>query len=95
MRVILYIAEDKIEWYNQNDLHALVLDALYPVVINNLIVDGGADLNKKTKDDRDHRVIQSMSLFFIISNVLLNLIDSGRISYIVSIYPAHCAADIN
>lgn len=60
LRVVLYVAEDKIDWYNENSLHALVLDALYPVVINNLIVDGGADLNKKNKDERDHRVIQSM-----------------------------------
>ncbi|KAG2196710.1 hypothetical protein INT47_009620 [Mucor saturninus] len=58
LRVVLYVAEDKIDWYNENGLHALVLDALYPVVINNLIVDGGADLNKKNKDERDHRVIQ-------------------------------------
>lgn len=59
LRVVIYIAEDKIDWYNENDLHALVLDALYPVVINNIIVDQGADLNKKAKDERDHRVIQS------------------------------------
>lgn len=59
MRVVLYIAEDKIDWYNENGLHALVLDALYPVVINNLIVDQGATLNKKPKDERDNRIIQS------------------------------------
>lgn len=59
LRVVIYIAEDKIDWYNKNDLHALVLDALYPVVINNIIVDQGAGLNKKAKDERDHRVIQS------------------------------------
>ncbi|KAG2235963.1 hypothetical protein INT48_004293 [Thamnidium elegans] len=51
LRVVIYIAENKIDWYNENGLHALVLDALYPVVIDNLIVDQGAALTKRQKVD--------------------------------------------
>ncbi|KAI9345114.1 hypothetical protein BD770DRAFT_397316 [Pilaira anomala] len=58
LRVVIYIAENKIDWYNENGLHALVLDALYPVVVTNLVVDKGAILNKKQKGERDNHVIQ-------------------------------------
>ncbi|GAA5805765.1 hypothetical protein EDC94DRAFT_620731 [Helicostylum pulchrum] len=51
LRAVIYIAENKIDWYNENGLHALVLDALYPVVINNLVVDQGAALTKRQKVD--------------------------------------------
>lgn len=61
---MIYIAENKIDWYNENGLHSLVLDALYPVVVTNLVVDKGAILNKKQKGERDNHVIQSKYLSF-------------------------------
>lgn len=58
---MIYIAENKIDWYNENGLHALVLDALYPVIISNLVVDQGAALTKRQKVD--NHTIQSNNFY--------------------------------
>ncbi|KAI7898457.1 uncharacterized protein BX663DRAFT_524786 [Cokeromyces recurvatus] len=37
LRVVLYVAKDDIDWYNNNDLHNQVLKTLYPVILDTLL----------------------------------------------------------
>ncbi|KAI8380057.1 hypothetical protein BD560DRAFT_388300 [Blakeslea trispora] len=37
LRTVLFVAKDKIDWYNDHGLHKLVLEALYPVILENLV----------------------------------------------------------
>jgi hypothetical protein len=59
LRVVLYIAKNKIDWYNENGLHTLVLEALYPVIVNNLVKDQGLSLQKRQKEGEANRIIES------------------------------------
>lgn len=53
------MAQNKIDWYNENGLHSQVLEALYPVIVSNLITDQGQALNKKQKEGDGNQVIHS------------------------------------
>ncbi|KAI8327712.1 hypothetical protein EDC96DRAFT_453156, partial [Choanephora cucurbitarum] len=39
LRTVLFVAKDKIDWYNDHNLHKLVLEALYPVILEHLVDD--------------------------------------------------------
>jgi hypothetical protein len=57
LRVVLYVAQDKIAWYNDNGLHKIVLQELYPVILNNLIHDQGLSMVKRQKAGEENQVI--------------------------------------
>jgi hypothetical protein len=63
LRVVLYVAQNKIDWYNENGLHSQVLEALYPIIVNNLVKDQRQALNKKQKEGENNQVIHSKTLF--------------------------------
>ncbi|KAI9470497.1 MAG: hypothetical protein EXX96DRAFT_584537 [Benjaminiella poitrasii] len=52
LRVVLHVAKDKIEWYNDNDLHNQVLKALYPVILDTILKE--QEENKKQLDSSQH-----------------------------------------
>ncbi|KAK4515070.1 uncharacterized protein ATC70_002680 [Mucor velutinosus] len=57
LRVVLYVAKDKIDWYNENGLHDQVLKELYPVILNYIVAEQSSPANKKQKDAEANRVI--------------------------------------
>lgn len=58
LRVVLYVPQNKIDWYNENDLHSQVLETLHPIIVNNLVKDQGQALSKRQKEGETNTVIQ-------------------------------------
>ncbi|KAI8094958.1 uncharacterized protein B0P05DRAFT_524108 [Gilbertella persicaria] len=86
LRVILYVAKDKINWYNDHGLHKLVIEALYPVILENLV----RDPSKKLKEE--NRTIQSKYNIHAYTHIYINyaftLFYRRWISYPLSLYYA-------
>ncbi|CAO3653893.1 unnamed protein product [Mucor fragilis] len=57
LRVVLYVAKDQIDWYNENGLHDQVLKELYPVILNYVVTEQDLPANKRQKDAETNRVI--------------------------------------
>lgn len=57
LRVVLYIAKDKIEWYNDHGLHEIVFQELYPVILNNIVQDQGLSVAKRQKTGEANQII--------------------------------------
>ncbi|KAF1802314.1 hypothetical protein V8B55DRAFT_1478969 [Mucor lusitanicus] len=57
LRVVLYVAKNKIDWYNENGLHDQVLKELYPVILNYIVTEQGLSANKRQKDADSNSVI--------------------------------------
>ncbi|GAN09033.1 hypothetical protein MAM1_0239c08555 [Mucor ambiguus] len=57
LRAVLYVAKDKIDWYNENGLHDQVLKELYPVILNYIVTEQSLPANKKQKDAETSRTI--------------------------------------
>ncbi|EPB87032.1 hypothetical protein HMPREF1544_06149 [Mucor circinelloides 1006PhL] len=57
LRVVLYVAKDKIDWYNENGLHDQVFRELHSVILNYIVTEQASSANKRQKDAETNRVI--------------------------------------
>ncbi|KAG2197799.1 hypothetical protein INT46_011604 [Mucor plumbeus] len=57
LRVVLYVAKEKIDWYNEHGLHGQVLKELYPVILNYIVKEQSQSINKRQKDAEANKVI--------------------------------------
>ncbi|KAI9250721.1 hypothetical protein BY458DRAFT_524381 [Sporodiniella umbellata] len=55
--IVLYLSKDKVDWYNENNIHPLVLKALRPVIVEHYNQEKNASLNKKKKDSDTNQII--------------------------------------
>ncbi|KAI8968545.1 hypothetical protein BDF20DRAFT_827874, partial [Mycotypha africana] len=62
LRVILYIAKEKVEWYNAHNLHNLVLSALYTPILDYITRTQGQSSAQRQKDSDTTQTIQSKEL---------------------------------
>ncbi|KAG2225802.1 hypothetical protein INT45_007046 [Circinella minor] len=49
VRVIVNVHQNKIDWYNENELHSLILKALQPIILEHLV--NGKNTGEKRKKD--------------------------------------------
>ncbi|EIE90504.1 hypothetical protein RO3G_15215 [Rhizopus delemar RA 99-880] len=55
LRVVIYLSKDKTDWYNENHLHPLVIEALYPIIVENIIK--AQTTNKKKKETENNQTV--------------------------------------
>ncbi|KAI7856862.1 hypothetical protein BDC45DRAFT_51797 [Circinella umbellata] len=68
VRVIVNVHQNKIDWYNENELHSFVLKALQPIILEHLV--NGKNTGEKRKKDLEVARMQKhgeyLSFLFII-----------------------------
>lgn len=94
--MVLYVAKDQIDWYNENGLHDQVLKELYPVILNYVVTEQDLPANKRQKDAETNRVIYSKLCSPCAKrHHWLILFDSGWLSYFIQICGTKYAANLD
>ncbi|CEG72776.1 hypothetical protein RMATCC62417_08270 [Rhizopus microsporus] len=80
LRVIIYLPQDKIDWYNENNIHPQLLEALYPVIVESLIISQGKSANKRKKEEGMNRAVDLEGFRFLYRFVPLKVQNNMIIS---------------
>ncbi|KAI8890381.1 hypothetical protein K501DRAFT_206229, partial [Backusella circina FSU 941] len=62
LRLILYVPEQKLEWYNDFQIHHNVIDALYPVILQHVIYDNNKTTSKQKIETQDTLTLDGFRL---------------------------------
>lgn len=58
LRVVIYVQQEKTEWYNSSDVHSKLLNALYPIIVDHILAEEqGKSVQKRKKELENTRIV--------------------------------------